>query len=223
MVNSSTFWNNNTPETTFEPFLSESVQKIPENAEWDLRVAAERKIFTELTQKFHMANAFCMTLVWVNDDRALISVYRVLAFATFHYWSGGKIANFPLCNQMTRESSAFPAELSSRCAELHIYGCYWKQRLGRALAGMKWSPSLPAQIQFKAHKSRARPSLSNIKTKINTAFISIHLMGAGVAICNSNVGGFRYFRYTKTAWYCKLVYSFNSLSLKVFFSLLHFF
>lgn len=43
-------------------------------------------------------------------------------------------------------------------------------RLG-ALAGIKWSRPLPDQVQFKARKSRARPSPSNIKTKINTAFI----------------------------------------------------
>lgn len=41
----------------------------------------------------------------------------------------------------------------------------------RALAGIKWSRPLPDQVQFKARKSRARPSLSYIKTKINTEFI----------------------------------------------------
>ncbi len=52
--------------------------------------------------------------------------------------------------------------------------------------------SLTAQIQFKAHKSKARPSLANIVAKINPAFISIHLtfgMRAGVAICNIWMGG----------------------------------
>ncbi len=76
--------------------------------------------------------------------------------------------------------------------ERHVYGCYWKQRLGRALAGIKWSRSLTAQIQFKAHKSKARLSLSNIVAKINPAFISIHLtfgMRAGVAICKIWMGG----------------------------------
>ncbi len=93
--------------------------------------------------------------------------------------------------------------------ERHVYGCYWKQRLGRALAGIKWSRSLTAQIQFKAHKSKARPSLSNIVANQYCFYFYPpyfwHESGCG-HLQYLNGRGFRchWFPCTKTLWYCKL-------------------